>query len=221
MTIDPQLAVSLLTLIATPALSAAVVAYQLSRGHVYWAKEQEILQSRELYKLRADLLRRTASLLSEATDRSINHHVFTSSRDIASVLAIQLQKSNRAAAPEMQEQFAAFREKVAQSYVEARKLSLQITELAAESLAYLDDSVSKSLVEFRTRFNAALDPGYDISHVKDIVERLFADSDNLDRVCSAAGRQLDQLRDSQIARLDPTEVLQKMVQSVRTHKPQP
>lgn len=155
---DPstQLVLSVVTLLLTPFLSALVVAYQLSKDHSYWKKQQQYLRDKERFELRVDLLKRASSLLNRSNDTLIQHHIYTSSRDLGLALAKALNPSDKESAAYYQSEYESFRTKASESYLEWRALSSQLSELAAESSVYFSLEIGQKIITFRDKGNAAI-----------------------------------------------------------------
>lgn len=153
-----QVSVSIGTLILTPLFSALVVRYQLARNQSYWKEQQRHLRDQEQFKIRIEQFQRTVGCANRFYDRLVSHHIFISCRYLSLVLSDALRSSNPEAAKYYRQEYEDFRQKAAQSYLDIRELSVQLTEQAALLRVFFGDEVSDALARFRDKGNTAINP---------------------------------------------------------------
>lgn len=172
---DTHLIISIATLTLTPLLSALVIRYQLSEGHGYWRSQQNYLREKERFGLRVNLLKRSTSVMNKCHDLVTHHHIYASSRDTAIALASAIDPQTSAY---YKEEYERFRSKAAESYLESRLLSSQISEIAVEASVYFNIGIRQHIIEYREKFKAAMAPPLSAEKVKEIVTEELAATAN-------------------------------------------
>lgn len=190
---DPstQLILSVVTLLLTPLLSALVVSYQLSKGHSYWTKQQEHLQKKERFELKVEVLKRATSLLNISNDILIQHQIYASSRDIALAFSRLLLQANPNKSKYFEGEYNSFRVKTADSYLEYRNISSQLSELSAEVLAYFGAKVSQEINNYRASCGEAIKQPFSVDQLQEMLKEIVDKTNDLEAAKNAVSNIYD------------------------------
>jgi hypothetical protein len=186
-----QIAISLATLILTPISSWLVVRYQLAKNQSYWTEQQRTLRGKELFSIDVTLLERSVGLINRFNDKLLMHHIFINGRDIAAALSDILQTSDPKKAAYFRTEHNDFRKKSAQSFLETRELSIQITELTASATVFFGPLVARSMTEIRLKGDAILDKEMSPKDVESIVRAKYGSNHDLERLSADLSTDLD------------------------------
>ena len=169
-----QLIISGLTLILTPLFSALIVNFQLKKNHLYWEKQQNILQDLEIDKLKASTYRESVESTNKLNDKILHHHIYASNRDIFLALSNILKESSPNDSIQYLNQFNIQKTNAENSYLDMREGSILFSGIGVNIRLYFDEEIFKKYSLLQKKFKTAQQNIISVSDLENIALDLIS-----------------------------------------------